>query len=126
MEEKTFHVSRLLKSFKNAFKGLYHFVRHEHNARIHVLAAVLTLIFGWALRIEPWEWCLIIVLIGGVLSLEAMNTALEKLTDQVHPERSDEIAKLKDVAASAVLIFSSAALTVGMIIFLPKIISLFH
>lgn len=52
---------------------------------------------------------------------EGFNTALEKLCDKVSPEYSPLIGTAKDVAAASVLLFVLASVTVGLIIFLPKI-----
>ncbi len=53
---------------------------------------------------------------------EAFNTAIEKLCDKVSPQTDSLIKIAKDVAAGAVLLFVFAAVTVGLIVFLPKII----
>ncbi len=49
------------------------------------------------------------------------NTALEKLSDTIHPEKNAGIGSAKDIAAGSVLITAIAALVVGIIIFAPKL-----
>ena len=60
-----------------------------------------------------------------VLSLEAMNTAIEYLTDLVSPGIHPLAGKAKDVAAAAVLIAAIGAIVVAGIIFLPRIFACF-
>jgi hypothetical protein len=64
--------------------------------------------------------------IAFVLSAEAMNTALEYLTDLVSPDPHPLAGKAKDVAAAAVLIAAFSAIIVGLILFLPKLSALYH
>ncbi len=90
---------------------------------MHTLAAILAVLLGFLLRIAPWEWCFLAVVIGLVLSAEMANTAIEKLCDVTEPDQNETIRVVKDVSAGMVLICAIGALTVGIIIFLPKIIA---
>ena len=58
-------------------------------------------------------------MIGFVLTAETFNTALEELCDKFQPEHDPHIAKIKDLAAAAVLVSSITALIVGLIIYVP-------
>ena len=58
-----------------------------------------------------------------VLAAEGLNTGLELLADVVHPERHPQVGRMKDMAAGAVLIAAITAVGVGIMIFLPKLIS---
>jgi hypothetical protein len=46
-----------------------------------------------------------------------LNAAIEKMLDLLHPARHDSVKFIKDVAATAVLFSSLAAVIVGFIIF---------
>ena len=59
-----------------------------------------------------------------LISMEAINTALEYLTDLVSPEYHPLAGKVKDVAAAAVLVAALGAATVGLIVFGPKLLAL--
>lgn len=67
------------------------------------------------------EWATVVIVIGAVLSAEAVNSAIESLADLVSPEYNEAIKKTKDLAAGAVLIMAIAAAIVGFIIFIPKL-----
>jgi len=93
----------------------------EHNARIHLVAALLAILLGFFLKISMLEWIAIIVVIGAVFTAELFNSALENLSDHLAPEQHTNIKKVKDLAAAAVLVSALMALVTGVIIFLPKI-----
>ncbi|TSJ42407.1 diacylglycerol kinase family protein [Fluviicola chungangensis] len=119
-----FSISQRLLSFKHAFAGLRTLFSEEHNARIHLVSAIIALILGFVLRISLSEWVLLVIVIGIVFICELINTSLEALADFVSPEKHPQIKKVKDLAAAAVLISAVSALVTGIIIFLPKIITL--
>lgn len=114
-------MSRFLKSFGFAIKGLKQGFKTELNFRVHVVAAVLTFVAGWYFEVSLLEWLAIIICIGSVLAAELMNTAIEGLVNLVSPEFNPRAGLVKDVAAAAVLVVALMSLVVGLIIFVPKI-----
>lgn len=118
---KKFSLRKRLKSFSFAFNGLRVLFKEEHNARIHFAAAVVAIVAGIIFRITAFEWLVLVFVIGLVLALEAINSAIENLADFVSPQKHDQIKKVKDLAAAGVLIAAATALIAGLVIFLPKI-----
>ncbi|MDR2040740.1 MAG: diacylglycerol kinase family protein [Tannerella sp.] len=118
-------VKRLVKSFGYAVGGLRQVVCQEQNARVHLLVALCTVVAGCCFRISATEWIAVLLAIGGVMAAETFNTSIEALSDTVSSKYSENIKQVKDFAAGAVLIVALAAVIVGLIIFLPKIIALF-
>ncbi|MCK3682747.1 diacylglycerol kinase family protein [Maribellus sp. YY47] len=110
-----------MKSFSFAFNGLQILFKEEHNSRIHFVAAIIVIIAGIIFHITAYEWLALVFVIGLVIAMEAINSALENLADFVSPGKHDQIKKVKDLAAAGVLISATTALIVGLIIFLPKI-----
>ena len=121
MSKKGFSVKRVLRSFKFAFRGMGVLFREEHNAWVHLLAAVLAVAAGIFFRISLLEWALVAFAIGLVFSAEVFNSALERVCDVVQPEQDKRIGDIKDLCAAAVLICAIAAAAIGLFIFLPKI-----
>jgi len=109
-----------LNSFKYAIKGIG-LLFTEPNAKIHLGFTFLTLAGGFFFSVNQMEWCILIIAIAMVLAAEAMNTAIEYLTDLVSPNHHPLAGKTKDVAAGAVLILAIGAAIVACIIFIPKI-----
>jgi undecaprenol kinase len=59
-----------------------------------------------------------------ILTLELINTAIERCVDLVTKEYHDLAKAAKDVAAGAVFIMSMFSIIIGIIIFLPKMINM--
>ena len=70
------------------------------------------------------EWIIIALTVGIVLAAEAFNTAIEQMANFIQPNQDKKIEHIKDLAAGGVLITAFSALIVGLIIFLPKFITL--
>ena len=113
-----------MKSFAVAGKGITTALKNELHLRVHLLAAVLVVLAGWLLHISSTEWMFLLMCMGGVITAELFNTAIEKLVDLVSPEYNTKAGFIKDVAAGAVLISAMIAALVGFIIFIPKLIAL--
>lgn len=124
MKNDGFTLRKRLRSFRYAFNGIRLLITKEHNAWIHCFAAVCVVTAGILLEISKMEWIAVVIVIGAVLSAEAVNSAMEALADFVSPEYSEAIKRTKDLAAGAVLLMAIAAAIVGIIIFLPKLIAL--
>ncbi len=122
--KKEFTLIKRARSFRFAFNGIIILFKYEPNAWIHMAIAVLVIVFGSMLNLNATEWCLIALAFGLVLMAEAMNSAIENTVDMMSPEQNDRAGRIKDLSAGAVLLAAIAAATVGLIIFIPKIISL--
>ncbi|HOI42744.1 MAG TPA: diacylglycerol kinase family protein [Elusimicrobiales bacterium] len=109
-----------LLSFGYAFRGIGH-ACSEPNFRIHLAAALAASALGYWLELPAAEWCAVLLCFAAVMSAEAMNSAVEKLTDLVSPGQHELAGKAKDLAAGAVLISALMAAAVGCIVFLPKL-----
>lgn len=116
---KPFSLKARLSSFRYAFAGARVMLAREHNAWIHAAAtiavAALALFFG----VTRLEWALLGLAVGLVWAMEALNTALELLADEVAPQFRPGIGRAKDVAAFAVLVAALAAVAVGCLVFFP-------
>ncbi|MBC7776061.1 MAG: diacylglycerol kinase family protein [Phycisphaerae bacterium] len=110
-------------SFRYAFRGLLHLFQSQPNARIHLVALAVVVAAGFYFQISRTEWIAVTLCILLVLSLEAVNTAIEHLTDLVSPGIHPLAGKAKDVAAAAVLLAAMGAVVVGVLVFLPKILA---
>jgi diacylglycerol kinase len=67
------------------------------------------------------EWCALVSAIALVWAAEALNTAVELLTDLVQPERHPLAGRAKDAAAAGVLLASIGAAVIGALVFLPRL-----
>jgi diacylglycerol kinase (ATP) len=117
-------VAGRLRSFRYAGRGLMHLLA-EPNARLHALAAVLTVVLGAVMRLSALEWALVALAIALVLAAEAVNTGLEALADAAVPARHPLVAAAKDLGAAAVLIAALGAVAVAACVFVPHLSELF-
>lgn len=107
------------KTFYNAFRGIYIVFKTTRNFLVHIVLALLAIIFGFYFHISAMEWIAIVFAIGFVFVSETFNTAIEIDINLTSPEYHPYARDTKDVAAAAVLLSSITALIVGLIIFLP-------
>ncbi|MEM9686036.1 MAG: diacylglycerol kinase family protein [Bacteroidota bacterium] len=109
------------KSIGIAFKGLYLLIRTESNIKVQLAIGSLVTLIGLSVGLSPTEWILQTFAIALVMSAEGLNTAVEKIADVIHPDHNTAIGFIKDIAAGAVLITALAAIVVGCIIYIPKL-----
>ena len=118
--------NKLILSFGFAWQGITHAMKRERNFRLHVLAAVVVTIAGSISNLSSMEWMIILLCVGGVLSLELLNSALERVVDLASPNTHELAKQAKDMGAAAVLVFALASAIIGILIFLPKWMEIFY
>ena len=117
---------KFIRGFGFAFKGLAYAAKTQLNFRVHLGAALLAVILGFALKLSVAEWLWIMLSCAMVLVTELLNTSIETLTDLVSPEYNKLAGHVKDVAAGAVVVAAVFALVTGVVIFLPKLLLLLN
>lgn len=120
-KDNSFFTGRL-KSIGFAVKGAIKLVTTEHSVMVQSSIAVLMTVAGFYYNITATEWMFQILVFGLVLSIEGLNTAVEKIADFIHPDYHERIGFIKDIAAGAVFFAALSAIAIGAIIYLPKII----
>jgi diacylglycerol kinase len=126
MKNKGFSISKRLKSFVFAFNGLKILFKEEHNSIIHLIVTVLVITASIYFELNTYEWIAVIFSIGLVFTAEIMNTAIENIADFLTTEKNDKIKIIKDLSAAAVLVSTITAVTIGAMIFLPKLMALYY
>ena len=123
IQDKRFVFGRI-KSVGFAVKGAFKLVSTEHSIMVQFSIMLLMIFAGFYFHISRIEWMLQVLAFGLVLGIEGVNTAVEKIADFIHPEFHDRIGFIKDIAAGAVLFAATSALTVGALIYVPKLFNL--
>ena len=121
-KDNTFFTGRL-KSMVFAVKGAIKLITTEHSVMVQFSIGILMTVAGFYCEISHTEWMFQILAIGLVLSVESLNTAVEKIADFIHPNYHEKIGFIKDIAAGAVLFAAFTAIAIGMMIYVPKFIS---
>lgn len=117
--DKSFFTGRF-KSMGFALKGAFKLATTEHSVMVQTSIAVLLVIAGFYFEISREEWMFQTLAIGLVLSVEGLNTAVEKVADFIHPEFHKRIGFIKDIAAGAVFFAAMTAIVIGCLIYIPK------
>ena len=112
-----------LGTIKNAWDGIVYTFNTEINLRIHLLATVVVLLGCYILEVSLMELIICLLLIGMVIAFELLNTVTEVIVDMVEPKYNPLAKIAKDTAAGAVLVVSITSAIIGIIIFLPKVLS---
>ncbi len=120
MQKKEPFLINRLKSVGYAFKGMLILVKTEASIKIQLFIAIAVTIAGFYFEISKTEWLIQITMIGMVMSIEGVNTAIEYIADFVHPEHHHKIGLIKDIAAGAVFIASIFAVIIASMIYFPK------
>lgn len=105
------------RKFAYAFRGIARGVRGERSFAVHFFVAIAVLAAAAALRCAAWEWCVLLLAIGGVLTAELFNSAIERLAEAITREERPEIRDALDIAAGAVFVASAASVALGAIVF---------
>jgi len=114
-----------LRSIRFAVRGVRTMIRSQQNAWIHAAATAGVVALALFLRLSAPEWCWIVLAIVSVWTAEALNTALEFLTDVASPTFHPVAGKAKDVAAGAVLLSALGAVVIGLLVLGPHLAKAF-
>lgn len=112
-------IKRLFKSFHYAFRGIVIAWKQEQSFRIQVWVALGVLFFIFWFELPLWQTLALLLIMIFVLTLEIINSILERFVDVFKPRLHPMVEEIKDLMAGAVLIASLGALIVGLLIFIP-------
>lgn len=99
--------------------GAYKLITTEHSIMVQFFLGVMMTAAGFYFQISKTDWLFQTMAIGLVLGIEGLNTAVEKIADFIHPGFHEKIGFIKDIAAGAVFFAATAAIAVGLIIYVP-------
>lgn len=113
------------RKFFNAFRGVLVVARSQKSFWVHSLVAILVLIIAIVLRVSWVEGVILGACVAMVLTAEMLNSSIEFLSRKVSRDESPLIRDSLDAAAGAVLIASLGAAIIGLLVFVPRFMSLF-
>ena len=120
MQKKEPFLVNRIKSVGYAFKGMLILIKTEASIKVQLFIAIVMTFAGFYFEISKTEWIAQLAMVGLVMSIEGMNTAVEYIADFIHPEYHKKIGLIKDVAAGAVFIAGIIAVIIAGIIYIPK------
>ncbi|WP_197441722.1 diacylglycerol kinase family protein [Thalassoglobus polymorphus] len=107
----------LYRRFATAIRGVLEVSRQETSLQIQWVMAGCVVVAGCVVRLSYFEWAIIVVCIGAVLSAEIMNSAIEETVDLLSPEKQEGARKAKDFAAGSVFVIAISSAVVGLFVF---------
>ncbi len=110
----------LWASFKHSLDGLISVIRNERNFRIHICMAVYVAAFSVIGKVGVPTFLKLLICIGAVMSAELFNSAIEILCDEITHDYNENIKKIKDISAAAVLVIALFSAILGLTVFLSK------
>lgn len=116
MRKPPFH-----KSVWNSFQGVFWMLKSERNFQLEFLAFLMNVVLIIILKVDRIEAAVIFTVCFAVLSLEILNTAIEKICDIIQPEYDERIKIIKDISAGAVVLAAIGSVVVGLLVY-PKYI----
>jgi diacylglycerol kinase (ATP) len=124
MTSKSF-IKKRLKGFVYATKGALILIKKEQSIQVQLFIALLVIAAGFFFDITATEWMFQLLVIGLVLSIEGLNTAVEEIANFVHPDFHNKIGLIKDIAAGAVFFAAVIAVFIAVIIYTPYVLEYF-
>ncbi len=89
-------------AFRNSMCGLKKAAREERAVRQELMLLAASIPLAFLIASTLWQGALLIASLLIVLSVEILNTAIEKFCDHVTPERHPAIGYIKDLGSAAV------------------------
>jgi diacylglycerol kinase (ATP) len=113
-----------LQNIRPSWRAVVLLWREEYSFRVQVVCAAAVVLLSFLLHISRMQFLVVVLVIGAVFAVEALNTALEELCDHVMPDQHPQIARVKDLGSGASLLIGIAAVVIGLLIFVPALLSL--
>lgn len=113
---------KFINSLKNARHGVQLAFIEEPNLRIHSAIATVVVVLAYFLQVSKIEWFVLILVIALVICLEMVNSIFERTIDMIQPSINSYVKDMKDMMAASVLTAAIAAVIIGIIIFVPKLL----
>ena len=118
-------IKKRIKGLIIAISGMFFLLKNEDSIKVQSLFFLLFIFLGYYFEITKNEWIIHIILIGFILTAEALNTVAEKICDFINPKYDDRIKLIKDISAGAVSFAVISSLIILIIIYYPYISTFF-
>ena len=114
-------IIRRLKGIIIAINGMFFLLKNEEAIKVQSFVFLIIIALGFYFEITTKEWIIHIILIGFILTTEALNTVAEKICDLINPKYDERIKLIKDISAGAVSFAVLSSLIILVIIYFPYI-----
>ncbi|MDO5301714.1 MAG: diacylglycerol kinase [Tissierellia bacterium] len=112
-----------IKSFNYATQGIISSITTERNMKFHYLASLGVIALSLMFNLSRIEFIMMFFAVTLVISMELINTAIERTVDLVTQEYHPLAKLVKDISAGAVLLTAINAAVTAYLLFFDRIIS---
>ena len=109
---------RLISKFRYAFNGFVHGLKYDLSIRVQCVLAVMAVAVSLIMHFTTEELAIVMLFCALIISLEFINSSIERIMNLEEPEISKSVKHIKDMAAAGVLTASFFALVVGLMFFI--------
>ena len=95
-------LARIAAAFWNSFRGLQEGLSTESAIQQEMAIACLLVPLSFFIARDVWTWVALIASLFFVLSIEFLNTAIERLCNHIQPGKHEAIRITKDLASAGV------------------------
>ena len=124
-EKRDLNTKSIMNIVKYSLNGIKTYMEEGKSFILYSFSAILEIIFGFVFKVNGLEWILIICMLGVLLSVELLNTGIERACDAITEEYNPLIKKAKDCGSGATFIIFIVMVILNIIIFYPKVVALF-
>ena len=118
------NVRRKLSHIRPSWHAILTLWKEEFSFRFQTVCGLIVIALSFVFNISRVEFFIVLVTIGTVLAVEALNTAIEELCNHVTPSHHPQIGKVKDLGSGASLLIGVTAVIVIIFVFLPHVLPL--
>jgi diacylglycerol kinase len=120
-ERRDLNVHSIKRVIENSLDGISSYAKDGKSFIIYVFCSLIEIIAGFIFNVNGLEWILIISMLGIILAIELLNTAVEATCDAITKEFNPYIKVAKDCGSAATFVIFIVTVILNIIIFLPKI-----
>ena len=116
--------SSVFKSISFAARGFLSMAQKERNFKVELFLAGIYCILGLFLRFYFWEWLVVFVLCGAVLSLEMINTSIEETCNLLRDKlnlKYEDTTLIRNLSAGSVFLLAAFSAIIGILIILSHL-----
>lgn len=114
-------LKRIISASSNSMRGLKNAIGTEAAVQQEMAVLAVGVPLSFFIAGNPWIWLAMVGSLFFILTVELLNTAIERLCNHVTPEHHEAIRVTKDIASAAVFF----ALSLGGLIWVVAIVERF-
>lgn len=120
-ERRGINPKSIMNIIKYSINGIKSYAEDGKSFIVYTFLSCVEILLGFIFNINGLEWILVIVILGIILAVELLNTAIEATCDAITKEFNPLIKIAKDCGSGATFVIFIIAIILNIIIFLPKI-----